>query len=87
MHFTFIHLIWRNPSFSFIPSNATVAVTRVCQEKKLSLQWSHICICNVLYTDSKGGVKYAEGKEGTLGEIMQTMIDSFCHSTSLEHLP
>lgn len=62
MHLTFIHLIWRNPSsFSFIASNATVAVTRVYQENVVLL-WSNICVCNVLYTDSKGGVKYAEGR-------------------------
>ena len=75
MHFTFIHLIWRNPSSSFIASNATVAVTRVHQEKKLSSLWSNTCVCNVLYTDSKGGVKYAEAKAETLGEIMQIVTD------------
>lgn len=87
MHFTFIHLIWRNPSSSFIASNATVAVTRVHQEKKLSSLWSNTCVCNVLYTDSKGGVKYAEAKAETLGEIMQIVTDpsaiplpwSLCH--------
>ena len=63
-----------------------MALTRVYQEKKSSL-WSNICVCNVLYTDSKGGVKYAEGKEEALGETMQTVTDSFCHSTSLEYLP